>query len=365
MGGITPPHSSMIKSIEISNFRCFGRAEIKGLHRVNVIVGPNGSGKTALLESLFLASGGSPELALRLRNFRGMGTTVEVPSEGMETIWKNLFHQFDQSRPVTVSLQASHQKSRRLTISRGDSELMDLPLVPTKGFRFDRDAKQAAVRSAIEFVWRDAFGNEFRSKPIIADDKLSFQQAPSPNKVVFVPSNFRLSPEEAAKRLSSLSRRNEAADLVSVLSSVYPDIEDISVENSDGNWEVFVQVRYLNERIPMALHSAGASRLIAMMLAVTTVPGGLALIDEVENGFYYQRLPEIWRVLHTLAETFDAQLFVSTHSREALHALTPLFAEHADSFALLNVDSTGGSTRITVSAGEIMASAIQSGFEVR
>jgi AAA15 family ATPase/GTPase len=93
-----------------------------------VIVGANGSGKTAFLESLFLASGASPELAIRLRNFRGMGTTLEIPPEGLEAIWKNLFYNFDQRKTVSIDMDATNRESRSLTISLGSAEELRLPL---------------------------------------------------------------------------------------------------------------------------------------------------------------------------------------------------------------------------------------------
>jgi len=46
----------MIKDIEISNFRCFEHTKIEGFERVNLIGGKNNSGKTALLEAIFLYS---------------------------------------------------------------------------------------------------------------------------------------------------------------------------------------------------------------------------------------------------------------------------------------------------------------------
>jgi recombinational DNA repair ATPase RecF len=61
----------MIETIKIRNFRSYDDVEIKDARRINVIVGENGSGKTALLEALFLAMGPSPEIALRTRLWRG------------------------------------------------------------------------------------------------------------------------------------------------------------------------------------------------------------------------------------------------------------------------------------------------------
>jgi predicted ATPase len=55
----------MAKTIDIKNFRAFSNVTLPDCRRVNIVVGENGSGKTALLEALFLTVGGNPEVALR------------------------------------------------------------------------------------------------------------------------------------------------------------------------------------------------------------------------------------------------------------------------------------------------------------
>ena len=63
----------MIRDLEIDNFRCFSHVMVPDIRRFTVITGESGSGKTALLESMFVASGGSPEIYLRTEAWRGEG----------------------------------------------------------------------------------------------------------------------------------------------------------------------------------------------------------------------------------------------------------------------------------------------------
>ena len=51
-------------------FCSFERIEVRDMRRLNLLVGDSGSGKTALLEAIYLAMGVSPELALRIRAWR-------------------------------------------------------------------------------------------------------------------------------------------------------------------------------------------------------------------------------------------------------------------------------------------------------
>jgi AAA15 family ATPase/GTPase len=48
---------------------------------------------------------------------------------------------------------------------------------------------------------------------------------------------------------------------------------------------------------------------------------GIVLIDEIENGFYYKSLRNIWKAIINAAIKFNVQLFVTTHNYEALQEL--------------------------------------------
>ena len=63
----------MFTSLSIKNFRCFSDFTIEPLERVNLIAGENNSGKTALLEAVFLvASGNNLSRWEQINSDRGM-----------------------------------------------------------------------------------------------------------------------------------------------------------------------------------------------------------------------------------------------------------------------------------------------------
>src|ERR1700733_8949389 len=68
----------MVDSFTIKNFRSFDDISVKGCGNINLIVGENGSGKTALLEALFLAAGISPDIIFRTRSWRGQEASQVV-----------------------------------------------------------------------------------------------------------------------------------------------------------------------------------------------------------------------------------------------------------------------------------------------
>jgi len=46
----------MIRSIEIENLRGISRGAVDGLTQVNIFLGKNGSGKSTVLEAIYIAS---------------------------------------------------------------------------------------------------------------------------------------------------------------------------------------------------------------------------------------------------------------------------------------------------------------------
>jgi recombinational DNA repair ATPase RecF len=103
----------MIETVELTNFRSFREAKLRDCRRVNVIVGENASGKTALLEGMFLAAGPSPEIALRIKGFRGMENLSFEGQESQmnEILWRDLFFQFNTRKAAYVSLSGKETSS--------------------------------------------------------------------------------------------------------------------------------------------------------------------------------------------------------------------------------------------------------------
>src|SRR2546425_6620026 len=119
----------MISRIEIENFRCFRKQSTERLGRINLVVGKNASGKTALLEAIFLASIERPDMALRFKANRGIGERVQVEGrkEAFEDLWKDMFFRFDQKKVIRVSLSDSAQKTRTVVVQYASAP-QELPL---------------------------------------------------------------------------------------------------------------------------------------------------------------------------------------------------------------------------------------------
>src|ERR1700733_9009351 len=146
----------MIKEIDIRNYKCFEDLKIQDCRRVNVIVGDNGSGKTALLEAMFMALGSTREMVLRFRQLRGLdGAFRGPPRQIEEAVWRDYFYKLDMSRSISVTLTGNGPEGRSVKIDRGQGDIF-VPL--------EKDMP-ITVSSSIRFEWKDHSGRIAEAKP--------------------------------------------------------------------------------------------------------------------------------------------------------------------------------------------------------
>ena len=102
---------SYLTDFKITNFRGFDNLQIEGLSKINLIVGKNNSGKTSVLEGLFLLIGMSnPILPENVNRIRGI--TLNTPQH-----LKYLFHNVKLDNKPTFHGQFDDTSERWLELS--------------------------------------------------------------------------------------------------------------------------------------------------------------------------------------------------------------------------------------------------------
>jgi hypothetical protein len=96
------------------------------------------------------------------------------------------------------------------------------------------------------------------------------------------------SQQEVAERFSTLSRRKALTPVIDAIRSLFPDVEGLSLETDAGQNSLFADVRNLDERLPIGNLSAGFTKYVDILLSIAAAPNGIVLVDEIENGFYFQ-----------------------------------------------------------------------------
>ncbi|MEW6245091.1 MAG: AAA family ATPase [Nitrospirota bacterium] len=351
----------MISTIEIQNFRCFEKLNLDGLSRINLLVGKNATGKTAFLESLFLVAAGSAEVFLRLRGWRGFGDVLKITYERRfyESLWRDLFYAFDQNRQISIRTSGTHGADRSLKIYYRSEESLTIPILEKRD--------DMSVITPIRMEWTISGGKTFEVKPALTPRGLNVGQFIDPLPGSLFASFHNPNAEENAAHFSELSKQGKEGELVKALNREFPYIQGLSVEIDSGSPMVYARLvaPSISRRLPLTLVSGGINKFVSLLLAIASNPHGVVYVDEIENGFYYDRLSTIWSSLFTFAKDYDVQLIASTHSLDCLRALSPLLKENQDDFRLLRAERQDDRCNIRMFSGKELRSAMDQDLEVR
>jgi AAA15 family ATPase/GTPase len=363
----------MIDKLNIHNFRCFQKLEVPDLKRINLLVGPNSSGKSAFLEALFISSSSTaPNTAFQLRAIRRMGNQVISPTDafGYRGLWEDLFYDFNSEKRIWIKAGGNpNSDTRTLSIEFISPVMEELPFgkpsVPAVG------TQPSGLMPQIEFKWKRQGFPEIVARPTITSTglqtgiKIESTEVSLFPAIWFTPTGSE-NPEENAKRFAELEKRGTADKIRAAIAKEFPAIKNLSILYQAGTAMVFADYEGSSRKMPVALVSDGINRLLGICLGIGYYSGGMVLIDQIEDGFHYKVLPKIWSSLYSLATDFNVQLFISTHSRECIEAMLPTLKGNEKDFCLLRAArSQNAGCTIDSLSGDYLETALEQEFEVR
>lgn len=276
----------MITDIKITNFRGIGDLALKGLKRVNLIVGDNNSGKTSLLEAIVAAA--TPDLVEKLPElFRSNTGKVS------ERYFKWLLR--DQELLCGIDI-------------KGPSHRIELAMTPFKTLTPKPDDDGVQEFGGIRF-WHQGKKSYLKSRVVSVHHR-------SPDSIIPNYADTVRSPENE-KRLDSL------------LNKIDSRIRSSRLDLIGGEQVISLDVG-LSERVPLSQLGQGVYRVVSMVSDLLGSKPDLFLIDELENGVHYTALPKLWRGIAEIAEALGIQVFATTHSKECLEAAYRVFSQRCD-----------------------------------
>jgi ABC-type transporter Mla maintaining outer membrane lipid asymmetry ATPase subunit MlaF len=355
----------MITSFEITNFRCFQHVKQGGLKRFNFIVGGSGSGKTALLEALFLTGGSNPEIYFRTRRWRGFSEGISIPGtrESYESLFRDLFYNFDQESGARIRFLDTNLGNRTLDIFYEGDEVLDLPLKASSAGSQD-------IFSVIPIVFKwEGPKRVTRSQVEIAENgQLRMKGSRDVYQMTFV-SSHTMDARQNALKYSELSKVGKAGPILGAMKELYPEIVDLTIEFVAGEPMLHASIEGMAKKVAIANLSGGMNKYLSVILAIASMPFGAVAIDEIENGFYYDHLERIVRGIMTLSTVMETQVFATTHSYELLQAVSKAIEDEQleKDTTLIRLEKPIASDPPTLHLvlGKNYRAALESSFEVR
>lgn len=298
---------SQFGSLTVDKYRDIDGLVLEDPGRVNVIVGVNNAGKTSLLEAIYLLAHQNDERALLdVIRWRGRIEGQPHPFWLAEQVPEEVriggtFDQVEASVVRIGSLRSDPADENMEDHASGDqtSELFALVMDATYGKRhqtatvtFFSDRPRRATFDGQNWLCRSAF-----TSPSWANR-----------------------PSVLARCNKEILKAGTKAKIIEFIREHMDQGLD-NIEHSDKFDRFLVTHRDFKRAPDLSSFGEGVRRVFEIGLLFAGVQGGVLLIDEFENAIHTGLLADFTRLVQMLAVELNVQVFLATHSKEAIDAL--------------------------------------------
>jgi predicted ATP-dependent endonuclease of OLD family len=358
------------KSITLKNYRGFLNTEIAPLRRINVIGGINGVGKTSLLEAIFtLIDGHDPTLMLRHAIFRNY--TAEFAQEA-----KRFFYNENTDQIITLQADTRPSDKKRTALLALKMSWEDITLTSPANISSENALnlppttyKHAGIKLTFFFnqmacgtLGLIATGSGGYMKSDLQRFTADYQP---PNGSFITPSN-RYVQADLAERFTHVIRAGKLAKLIDALQLVQPGLKNLQILQV-ANQSLIHGTTESGMLLPLNLMGDGVVTLAAIVMNMLHAENGVMLLDEFDAAIHYSIMTKIWAIILRLANEWNVQLFVSTHSRECIKAAHEAFesTESQDDLSFIRLDRKKNNITPTIYDFRQLKEAIELDWEIR
>ena len=282
-----------------------------GLERVNLITGKNNTGKTALLEAIYLCCGFKSNQGNLPQMFR---TTAEPG--GTEDFWKWSFYNHETSSEADIRVEVLAEKDQSVYLRQDQQQRgpTDQHFINIQGVNVFQDGVHG----------NQGYKPRFRV--------ISFSTRP------------KLPTQDAVDYSAAAKKGDGEEKIQNLLRKVEPRLKKIRAFQIGNSAHSLVYADIgLRDLIPVTQLGQGFNRLLNIYSSIVATDSQICLIDEIENGLHHSVLPEVWKGLAALARQEDVQIFATTYSWECAVAAHEVFRAHEPyDFALHRLERING-----------------------
>ena len=348
----------MIRDLVINDYRGIAGLHLEELKNVNVFVGPNNCGKTSILEAIIF-SGLFDDVELLVNTlvsrYHGFSTQYfeslfPVGHEPVICIKSGLG---DDDRQLHTHVM--FEKSRK--ISKGDgvesSDVFELQFL----YGYDGVNEDRHDRFYVRFEEDD---DSYHVEMGKAKENVLNLQVPCK----FISFSRFDRTERLMNDVDKILDQNLRNELIDILRIFDGDIVKFEIVGKGRTIKLFRK----NQEMPLTLYDYGNGMYKAFFIATSALlaKDGILLVDEIEAGIHSRALLDFIAKLLKVCAVHHVQLFLTTHSLEAVDIILDDCCEELEQMAVYHIKNGDGQTTARRYGGKkLLDLRNEIGFDVR
>lgn len=305
--------SERFSQISLSRYRKLQQLEIRHLNRINIFAGKNNSGKTTMLEAVYLLSQlNNLNAFIELERYRGKFAKRFNP----KWLDKNFYEPVELSAlfgELRISIKfTKEQTSQQIEKSGYISSLVA-----------DADVNDERLTSSLHLFSDKAPELYYQKSNILCHAAFTS------------PYTYN---EDLLRKAHALAVRERFFDDVIrfIREKIDASLNRIQLVNIEGENRFYVHTNAFDYGFDITKYGEGVQRVFEIALLMGYCRNGILCIDEFESAIHKSLLRDFSKFVQQLAEQFNVQVFLTTHSKECIDAFIENGYRHEDitAFAL-------------------------------
>ncbi|MDQ6961753.1 MAG: AAA family ATPase [Mariprofundaceae bacterium] len=344
---------SHFSSLSIDKYKVFNGFKLDNLKRINVFSGVNNSGKTSLLEAIYLLTqqnniGAFFEL-IKLKNkldklnvhYLDEYFDQEIAISGIFNDCKTdiRIHKYEAK---DIDKKDDYVASYQLSVSVGDDKL------ESQTHTFKNNPMQRFYER-VEILCNSVFKSPYfynKNEIIRTHNKNEEQKVLDHTSAVHI---------KVSDFITSFLQRNIDADILDIGLAETKDVRRFLVNSA----------AFPENTVDITSYGEGLQRIYEIALAFAYCKNGILLIDELETAIHHSLLISFTKFIQELAVTFNVQVFITSHSKECISAFVDNDYNNEDISFFTMVRDKNNTIQSIKYDDKALADELSQGLEVR
>ncbi|MEE1058870.1 MAG: AAA family ATPase [Treponema sp.] len=298
---------SHFTSICIEQYKRFNDINLSNLKRINIFAGINNSGKSSILEAVYLLC--------RQNDFNGLQEVIRLRGKISD---KKIASDWFLEQVNDIKVEGTFDdKIAKVSINNYPEDTSDFDSTSyIKSIQINSEYDSIKQKSVIRF-----FTDKDRSTYSDSTKNLC--------KVIYSSPFFLNEPYRYSEfYYKSVQSKNINRIIRFIHDKILKTVTDIRLTDSIRRFAV--EDDNFEKTMDLSSYGEGIQRVFFISLLFASAENGILLIDEFENAIHVELMPDFAQFIDELSKEFNVQVFLTSHSKECIDSFVESLGDNDD-----------------------------------